>query len=332
MLLKPNRLKFGDTIGIVAPASAPPDPQSIDRSIAVLHRLGFKTKLARNVRKRWGFLAGNDRERAADLMQVFADRKVDAIICVRGGYGTARLLPLLDYEVIRRNPKIFLGYSDITSLHCAFLKKAGLVSFHGPMLNSDFVKEDMPEFTLRSCLRILMEPTATGSIANCQSAIGNRQFTIRPPARLRKVLSILHPGRASGPLIGGNITLLCTSLGTPWQPSFKNAILFFEDLKEEPYRYDRSLTHLLNAGVLSQVAGVAIGINADCHDPKAKKLKEYRQTLEDVFRDRLRPLKIPVVMNLPFGHIPCNATLPIGVRATLDADEGDLVIEEPAVK
>jgi muramoyltetrapeptide carboxypeptidase len=339
VFLKPNRLNYGDTIGIVAPASAPPDPKSIDRSLVVLHRLGFKTRLARHARKRWGFLAGNDRERAADLMQMFADRKVQAIVCVRGGYGSARLSPLLDYEVIRRHPKIFIGYSDITSLHCALLNEAGLISFHGPMLNSDFVQENFPDFTLQSFLRTVMEPVPAGSVwgkaenrkQKTESRKQKAEFGVRPPAHLRRGVSILRPGRASGRLIGGNITLLCATLGTPWQPSFKNKILFLEDLKEEPYRYDRSLTHLLNAGLLQQVAGIAIGVNKDCTDPKAKKAKEYRQTLEDVFRDRLLPLKVPIVMGLPFGHIPYNATLPIGVRATLDAQKGDLVIEEAAV-
>src|SRR5262245_4451622 len=135
MPTKPLRLNFGDTIGIIAPASAPPDPKAVDRSVEVLEGLGFKPKLAPNVRKRWGFLAGSDRDRAGDLMKMFKDRNVNAILCVRGGYGTARLLPLLDYSVIRTHPKIFIGYSDITSLHCAFLEKSDLVSFHGPMLN-----------------------------------------------------------------------------------------------------------------------------------------------------------------------------------------------------
>src|SRR5436853_471046 len=144
-------------IGIIAPASAPPDPKAIDYSIAVIEKQGFKVKLGRNVRKRHGFLAGTDRERADDLMRLFADRKVRGILCVRGGYGTARLLPLLDYRSIRANPKIFIGYSDITSLHCAFLIKANLVSFHGPMLNSEFVNDKLPPFTLRSFLRLLLE-------------------------------------------------------------------------------------------------------------------------------------------------------------------------------
>ena len=191
MLIKPEHLEFGDTIGIVAPASAPPEPETIDRSVQVLERLGFKVKLARNVRKRWGFLAGSDRERAADLMTMFADRKVKAIVCVRGGYGTARLLPLLDYRTIRANPKIFIGYSDITSLHCAFLTRANLISFHGPMLNSDFIKKDFPDFTRQSFLKTLMQPSAPGSIRQGYK---------------RKTVSILRRGTASGPLIGGNIS------------------------------------------------------------------------------------------------------------------------------
>ncbi len=316
MPIKPARLRYGDTLGIIAPASAPPDPQNIDRSVEALERLGFKTKLAPNARKRWGFLAGTDRERAGDLMRMFADPKVKAILCVRGGYGTARLLPRLDYRAIRAHPKIFIGYSDITSLHCALLAKSNLISFHGPMLNSDFVKEHLPAFTLQSFLRTLMEPAAPGNICRGYS---------------RKTVSILRRGIATGRLIGGNLTLLCAALGTPYQPSFRGRILFFEDLDEVPYRFDRMLTQLLNAGLLQQVAGVAIGINKNCRDPKARTLKEYRQTLEDVFRERLLPLKIPVVTGLPFGHISRQATLPIGVRVTLDANAGDLCVTEPAV-
>lgn len=316
MPIKPERLNPGDLVGIVAPASAPPEPARLDRAVEVVRSLGFRPKLASNVRKRWGFLAGSDRERAADLMGMFSDGKVKAIICLRGGYGTARLLSLLDFSTIRSNPKIFVGYSDITTLHSAFLRRSNLVSFHGPMLNSDFLSEDCPAFTRESFFRTVMQPAAPGSI--CQ---GYRKATVR----------ILHPGLATGRLVGGNICLLCASLGTPYQPSFKKAILFFEDLDEAPYRFDRMLTQLLNAGLLQQVAGVAIGINKNCADPKAKTCTEYRQSLEDVLCERLLPLKVPIVSGLPFGHIPCNATLPVGVRARLDAETGDLMITEPAV-
>ena len=147
-----------------------------------------------------------------------------------------------------------------------------------------------------------------------------------------KTVSILRRGTAAGRLIGGNLSLLCTTLGTPYQPSFKDKIPFLEDLDEPPYRFDRMLTHLLNTGLLQQVAGIAVGLNKNCKDPKARTVAEYRQTLEDVLKERLLPLKVPVVAGLPFGHVHHNATLPIGVRATLDAERGDLAINEAAVK
>jgi muramoyltetrapeptide carboxypeptidase len=317
MPIKPPRLNPGDTIGIIAPASAPPDPKAIERAVEVVEKLGFQPRLAPNVRKRWGFLAGSDRERASDLMKMFSARDVKGILCVRGGYGAARLLPLLDYQTIRRDPKVFIGYSDITSLHCAFLVKSDLVSFHGPMLNSDLNKEDCPRFTVESLLKSVMQATPAGSLRD-----GSKSKDAR----------VIRRGTASGPLIGGNLCLLCTTLGTPYQPSFRGKILFFEDLEEAPFRFDRMLTHLLNAGVLQQVVGVAVGVNKDCHDPNAKKTKEYRQTLEDVLAERLLPLKVPIVSGLPFGHVPVNATLPIGIRATLDGNRGDLLITESGVR
>jgi len=312
----PHRLATGDVLGVVAPASAPPDPQKVEQALELMESLGFRIKRARNVWVRRGYLAGSDRERAEDLMRMFADRSVRGIICVRGGYGTARLLSHLDYRVIRAHPKIFIGYSDITSLHCAFLTHGNLVSFHGPMLNSDFSDPEMPRFTRDHFLRVLGQPVAAGDIAH-----GYRRRTVK----------VLRAGRTRGRLIGGNLSLLCTTVGTPWQPGFRNAILFLEDVNEEPYRFDRMLTHLLNAGLLQQVAGVALGLNHACEDPKAKTAKEYRQTLEDVLRERLLPLKVPVVMGLPFGHVPHNATLPVGGHAELDGDEGRLLLIEPAV-
>ena len=316
MPTKPTHLSSGDVIGVVAPASAPADPKDIDRSLARLEDLGFKPRPAPNLRKRWGFLAGSDRDRAGDLMRMFTDRHVKAIFCLRGGYGAGRLLPLLDYDLIRSHPKILIGYSDITSLHCALLTKANLVSFHGPMLNSDLIKKHLPGFTIESLLSTITKPAPPGGICR-----GYAKSTVQ----------VLRPGIASGRLIGGNISILCATLGTPYQPSFKHTILFFEDLDEVPYRFDRMLTHLLNAGLLQQVAGVAIGINCRCEDPKAKTAKEYRQSLSDVLKERLGPLKVPVVSGLPFGHVPYNATLPIGVRASLDGSNGNLIITEAAV-
>ena len=315
-LLKPRRISPGDIVGIIAPASAPPDPKAVDQAAEALERFGFRTKLAKNVRARLGFLAGSDRDRAADIMQMFMDKKVKAIICLRGGYGSARLLDRLDFDVIRRNPKILSGYSDITTLHCALAAKANLMSIHAPMLNGELGSKNLSEFTRSSFLRTVMENQAPGSIsAGCPE----------------KNISIIRRGMATGRLIGGNLAVLCASIGTPYVASFKGKILFFEDIGEKPYRLDRLLTQLLNAGVLQQVAGVAVGVNRDCDDPKADETREYRQNAADVVKERLESLCVPVVVGLPFGHVALNATLPVGAKATLDGEKGDLIITEAAV-
>ncbi len=316
MLLLPPHLEPGDTVGLVAPASAPVSADAIDLSLALLQNLGFKPLLGRHARRRHGFLAGPDRDRAGDLMRMFTDRRVRGIFCVRGGYGTSRLLPLLDYSAIRRHPKVLVGFSDLTALQCALLKKSGLVTFHGPMTGSCLIKKDCPPFSRQSLWRTITEPVAPGSIRRGYRA---------------KTVSIVRRGKISGELIGGNLTILSALIGTPWQPDFRNRILFLEEVDEKPYSVDRLLTHLLNAGVLRQVAGVAVGVCRGCVDPKAARAGEYRQSVEDVLRERLRPLNVPVVIGLPFGHIAHNATLPVGGRAMLDANKGDLIITQAAV-
>jgi muramoyltetrapeptide carboxypeptidase len=307
----------GDTFGLIAPASPPPDPNTVDHAVAALEKMGFAVKLGRHTRKRWGFLAGQDRERAGDVMRMFADKKIHGIICLRGGYGAGRVLPLLDYSAIRASPKIFVGYSDITSFHCALLKKSNLLTFHGPTVAAAFTESNYPEFSRQSWLKILTQPVAAGSLCAGYD---------------KKTVEVVRSGRVAGELIGGNLSVLMTTLATPYQPSFRGKILFIEDVGEKPYQMDRMLTHLANAGLLQQVTGVAVGTCDDCGDPRAKSGGEFRQTVEDVFRERLRPLKIPVVIGLPFGHVPHNATIPVGGRALLDATNGDLVITHPSVR
>jgi muramoyltetrapeptide carboxypeptidase len=315
MTIRPAHLEFGDTLGLISPASPPADPKDVDAAIAALEELGFKVKPGRNLRKRLGFLAGTDRERASDLMTMFFDKKVNGIVCLRGGYGTPRILPLLDYKAIRQNPKVFVGCSDITALLCAFLKKSNLNGFHGPMPVA-FVRPEHPEFSRTGWLKAVTRPMAPGSI--CE---GYEEETI----------SILRRGMASGILVGGNLSLLAALMGTPFQPDFRDKILFLEDVDEKPYRIDRMLTQLLLSGALDRVAGIAIGVCKGCEDPKAATAGEFRQSAADVFKERVLPLKVPMVMGLPFGHIPFNATLPVGIMATLDANKGDLIITEPAV-
>jgi muramoyltetrapeptide carboxypeptidase len=315
-LIKPERLRLGDTVGIVAPASPPPDPKAIDRAIESLESAGFKPKLGNCVRERHGFLAGNDRDRAADIMEMFSDRNVKAVMCLRGGYGSARLLNLLDFEVIRRNVKIFSGFSDITSLHCAMINKVGMITVHAPMLHGGLLFKKSLEFARASFLRTIMEPKPSGSIV---------------AGLEEKKNSVVRKGVVEGQLIGGNLSVLCATLGTPFQPSFKGKILFLEDIGEKPYRLDRMLTHLLNAGILQQVAGIAVGVNRDCEDTDEAKQTEYRQSSADVFKERLSELGVPVVVDLPFGHVDLHATIPIGARARLDGDNGDLSVLEAAV-
>ena len=249
-------------------------------------------------------------------MAMFTDKRVKAIICLRGGYGSARLLERLDYDVIRRHPKIFSGYSDITSLHCAFGRKVNMISIHAPMMDGELQSKHLPEFTRTSFLRTVMEAKPAGS-----SCAGYAEKTV----------SILRGGVAEGRLMGGNLSVLSAAVGTPFAPLLKDKILFLEDVGEKPYRLDRMLTQLRNAGILKQVAGIAIGVNPNCDDPHAKAGGEYRQTQADVFNERLSGLKIPLVTGLPFGHVELNATIPVGVMARLDGNRGELVILESAV-
>ena len=316
-LSKPERLNVGDTIGLVAPASAPPDSQAIDRAVNALESYGFKVKLAKNVRARLGFIAGTDRARAEDLMAMFTDKKVKAIHCLRGGYGVTRLLGRLDFSVIARNPKIFSGYSDITALHLAIQKFSKFISFHAPMVNGALAAPDVPEFTKKSFFRTVMEAKPPGSLRDgCPE----------------NKIEILRRGTAVGELIGGNLSLLCASLGTSFAPSLKGKIIFFEEVSELPFRLDRMLTQLLNAGILQQVAGVAVGVNVGCTDPIAKADGEYRQSSADVMKERLSSLRVPIVTGLPFGHVDLNATIPCGARVLLDGNKGDLIVTEAVVK
>lgn len=313
-ILKPERLCPGDTVGLIAPASPPADPKAIDRAAEALERYGFKPKLAKNVRARHGFIAGTDRERAADVMAMFADKKVKAIFCLRGGYGCTRILDRLDLAIIRRNPKIFAGYSDITALHNLFGSKLGMISFHSPMWNGALADPKVPEFTRASFLKSVTTAEPPGSIR----------------AGYKKKVTILRGGMAEGRLVGGNLTLICSTLGTPFAPSFKNKILFIEDISERPYRLDRLFTQLRSAGVLAQVAGVAVGVNADCDEKNPP--KGFQQNGADVVREQLEKLRVPVVIGLPFGHVDLNATIPVNAKARLDGQSGDLIITEAAVR
>ena len=243
----------------------------------------------------------------------FQDPAIDAVWCVRGGYGASRLLPQIDYELIRKHPKPFIGYSDVTALHLAIHARTGLVTFHGPVAAADF-----PENTWQHFRAILMDAAEEHVIT-----APTQDF----PDEAYQPFTIC-PGKASGTLTGGNLALLSALAGTPFAPAFKGQIAFIEDVGEQPYRLDRMLTQLLQATDLSKAAGIALGVFNDCQPkPDSPSL-----SLPDTLRDRLGGLGIPVVYGIPFGHVRYQATLPYGIMAELDASAQKLTILESAVR
>jgi muramoyltetrapeptide carboxypeptidase len=306
-ILKPPALKKGDVIGIVSPASSPDDFTRIEQGVKYLESLGYRVKLGKHIFKRYGYLSSTDDERADDLNEMFADEKVKAIICVRGGYGTPRLLDKVDYNLIKKKPKIFVGYSDITALQLAIFKKTGLVTFSGPMLAVD-IYSNFDSFAEDFFWRILTSR--------------EKKIEIKNPNGVE--LNTLKSGKATGTLLGGNLSLIASIMGTKYQPSFNDSVLVIEDIGEEPYRIDRYLSQLKNSGVLYKINACILGQFTDC----APKEPEKSLTLEQIFNDYLGNLKIPVISNLSYGHIPQKLTLPLGARVRVDAKRQKITIIE----
>ena len=315
--VKPRRLAAGQTIGLAAPASPPNEPEGIRYAVEIIESLGYRVKPARHLYERAGYLAGDDAARAADLNELFGDAEVDAIFCERGGYGSSRLLPLLDYDLIRANPKALLGYSDITALHLAIQRQTGLVTFHGPIACQNF-----PPYALEALERVLVRPETPQALA------APPPFE-QAPGRVerRNRLQTLYPGKVQGRLIGGNLSLVSHLVGTPYMPDLQGAILFFEDVGEAVYSIDRMLTQLWLAGCLQQAAGVVFG---KFTEPRPSEWAQNRLQ-EDVLSERVRALRIPTLQGLMIGHIEEQATIPVGCMAELDASAGTLTLLEDPV-
>ncbi len=313
--VKPKRLRRGMTVGLVTPASNVPEDQDLQSAMDLVRSLGFVAKPAPNLFSRAQYLAGTDEERADDLNGMFADAEVDAIFCVRGGYGSGRLLRYLDYSVIAANPKILMGYSDITALLNAIYLRTGLVTFHGPIAGGNF-----SDYTFNQYRKVLLEPSTSVRIGEPP------QFETRPGViDWENRLTPIVAGVAEGHLIGGNLSLMVTLLGTEFEPRFEGAILFLEDVSEPPYSVDRMLTHLWMAGKLEQLAGVALGkFTDDGYDSNTF-------SMEQVLRDRFEPLGIPTLRGVMIGHIEDKTVVPVGARARLDVAAGSLTLLEMAV-
>ncbi|MDU2063495.1 MAG: LD-carboxypeptidase [Sporomusaceae bacterium] len=310
--IKPKKLEKGQCIGLIAPASCG-DWQEASAGIDLLQKLGYEVRIGRSVQQKWGYLAGSDAVRLRDLEEMFADPSIAAIFCLRGGYGAMRYLAELNYELLRQNPKILLGYSDVTALFTAISQTCGFPVFHGPMVASDLGRNPS-DYTIAAMLRSLETSRPLGLISN-------------PP---EQPLNWLCPGEASGILTGGNLSLLAATLGTPYEIDTKNKILCLEEIGEEPYRIDRLLTQLRLAGKLQEAAGLVLGRFVNCEEEEPEQETEKGFSLQEVLQDRLSDLSIPILGNLAFGHQPDKTTLPFGVKARLSTSDGGLILAESA--
>lgn len=306
-----KKLQFGDTIGFIAPSGAVRTEGAIEKAVAETERMGFKVKLGESVGQKYGYLSGSDEVRARDINTMFADDEVDAIFCIRGGYGTMRILDQLDYGLIARHPKIFMGFSDITALHIALLQKSGLATFHGPMPTACWAGKPLDAFSLASMYRALMHAQPAGELLN--------------PQEYPK--QTMQSGQAEGILVGGNLSLIAGTIGTPWELDTKGRILFIEEVGERTYCVDRMLTQLRLAGKFDDCAGVVFGDFADC----PIEYPAFGLSLEEIIRDVVLPSGKPVFSGLRCGHCTPKLTLPFGVKCRMDADKCSLTVLESAV-
>jgi len=313
-MIIPKRLQPGSTIGLISPAGAMYDAENFEVAIENLVGLGLKVKLGQHLRARHGYLAGTDAQRAADLNAMFADSAVAGIIAMRGGYGCGRILPLVDYENIAQNPKILIGYSDVTALLLAVHQRTGLVTFHGPVANGGF-----NGFTAQYFCQVLMAAEAV----ICQNPAQKGDSLVQVNDRIRTIC----PGKATGVLAGGNLTVLCSIIGSGFLPDWTDKILFIEDINEEVYKIDRMLTQLKLAGILARLRGVVVGKFTGCSPAQS-----YGSlTLDEVLDEHLGRLGIPVFAGSMIGHIPAKFTIPIGLEAEMDASLGTIALARPAV-
>ncbi len=316
-IIKPRRLAAGQTVGLIAPASSVDEDETIHLAVETVQSLGFRVRPGAHLFARHGYFAGSDAQRAADLHAMFADDAIDAIFVLRGGWGSSRLLPALDFGLIQQHPKILLGYSDLTALLNPISDQTGLVTFHGPVAGQAFTP-----YTLAEWQKVLFTPQAPLTIGAPPAA---------EPGRVERVnrLTTFVGGRTQGRLVGGNLTLFTHLLGTPYAPDLSGAILFLEDIGEQVYRIDRMLTQLVLAGALARVAGLVFGKFTDC-PPAHSSARGF--SLEEVLAERSRALGVPSVRGLMIGHVADMTVVPLGCLAELDADAGTLTLLETAVQ
>jgi muramoyltetrapeptide carboxypeptidase len=316
--IKPKRLASGDTVSLVAPANATFNTVDLEIARESLSALGFKVRVSEHLLARHGYLAGEDKARADDINKAFADKSVAAVHAIRGGWGSARLLPYLDYDTIRRNPKVMIGYSDITALHLAIHAKTGLVTFHGPIGLGRW-----DPYSIDYYKRVLFNAEQV-TYSNKQGIAAERNSLTQVEFRTRTIT----PGTARGKLLGGNLTVLTAILGSPYVPDFDDAILFCEDVGEELYRVDRMITQLKLAGVLGKIKGFVFGTCSECGPGNGN---YGALTLEEIFNDHIKPLGVPAWQGAMIGHAQPQWTLPEGAQVEIDAAAATMTLLEPPV-
>lgn len=289
---KPKRLRQGDTIGIIAPAGAVYIEQNIINGVKILENLGYKVILGKSCSLKYGYLAGEDLIRAEDFNGFFNNDDINAIICLRGGYGSARIIDKINYDIVKDKPKIFVGYSDITAIHSAISKKCEMVTFHGPMLASDIAHNDM---------------LSINSLINCLSGnLKEKSYSLIP----------INEGRIEGKIFGGNLSLICSLLKTKYEVDYEDKIVFLEEINEEPYSIDRMLQHLKLCGIFKKAKGVVLGQFTNCETEE----KDKSFSLEYLLNEFFTKIDIPVYYGLPAGHESSKITLPLGVKIKIKND------------
>lgn len=295
LIIKPSRLVSGDMLGIIAPSS-PFDKEKFVKGLSVIEEMGFKIFLPENIFKEKGYLAGSDEHRANMLNSMFSNSDIKGIICARGGYGALRILPLVDFNLIAANPKVLIGCSDITVLLNTLYSKCGLVSLHGPMIESLANASDETKQSLQDLL------------------LQDQMLSLRCNTRM-----VIRPGQASGIMSGGNLTTLCHLLGTPFESDFSGQILLLEDIGESPYRIDRMLIQMKLAGCFDRVSGVILGTFKGCGESNL-----VYQIFDDIFSKD----SFPILAGFDVGHDEPNLTIPFGIKASIDTANGMLKFNE----
>ncbi|EOZ92624.1 Muramoyltetrapeptide carboxypeptidase [Indibacter alkaliphilus LW1] len=313
--LLPSPLQYGDKVGLISPSAATAERIEFQFAMEALEALGLEVELGKNLKNRRGHLAGTDEERAEDLNEMFEDISIKAVICIRGGSGAARILPLIDYSTIQTNPKPLLGYSDITALHNAIHAKTGLITFHGPNGSGSWNSFNVNQF---------QKVFFNKELVKFENEVNKGDELIVKQNRIQTI----YPGKVSGKILGGNLTVLTALSGTSYLPDFTGSILFIEDIAEDPYKIDRMMSTLMLNGTLSKIKGFIFGQCTNCTPGGG-----YGSlTLDDILDDYILPLKIPAYKGAMIGHVPKQFIVPVGAEVEMDAENGTFTMLKPIFK